>query len=189
MTLLSGLISGRLANWSTMRPAERSQVTHCFQIKRSYTASPHQPVFSQPVFRSSANQYPPLTSCLAVRSLGYLNACIGVAPVRGWLPPSCQCAGEVVRLCRSPCRELTARRPLPVQSKRLNHLSSISTVSMHSARLLHTSYKQHLALLLHRPNARFLVLLLFLCHKYCLFDVAENEVAMRIVCLKSRVSF
>jgi hypothetical protein len=60
---------------------------------------------------------------------------------------------------------------------------------MHSAYLPRTSYKQHLALLLHCPYARLLVILLLFCHKYCLFDVAENEVAMRIVCLKIPVSF
>lgn len=49
---------------------------------------------------------------------------------------------------------------------------------MHSAHLPHTSYKQHLALFLDRPYAWFLVILLFLCHEYCLFDVAENEIAM-----------
>jgi hypothetical protein len=52
---------------------------------------------------------------------------------------------------------------------------------MHSVHMPHTSYKQHLALLLDRPYARLLVLFLFLCHKYSLFDVAEDEVAMRIV--------
>jgi len=189
VTLLPGLISGRLANWSTIRPAKRSRVTHCLQIKRSHTASPHQPAFFQPVFRTLANQFPPLMSCFAVRSLGYLNACIGVVPVRGSSPPSCQCAGEVFRLCGWPCRGLTARRPLPVQSTQLNRLCSVSPVPMYSAHLPHTSYKQHLALLLNRPYARLLLLLLFLCHKYCLFDVAENEVAMRIVCLKVPVSF
>lgn len=46
-----------------------------------------------------------------------------------------------------------------------------------------TSYKQHLALFLDRPDAWFLVVLLFLSHEHRLFDIAKNEVTMRIVCL------
>ena len=46
-----------------------------------------------------------------------------------------------------------------------------------------TSDEQHLALLLDCPHARLLVLVFLLRNVYGLFDVSENEVAMRVVCL------
>lgn len=48
-----------------------------------------------------------------------------------------------------------------------------------------TSYEQHLALLLDRPYAGLLLVILFLCNIYGFFYVSENEVAMRVVCLNT----
>jgi hypothetical protein len=41
-----------------------------------------------------------------------------------------------------------------------------------------TSHEQHLALLLDRPDAWFLVFLFLLCNEYGLFDVSEYKIAM-----------
>jgi hypothetical protein len=54
--------------------------------------------------------------------------------------------------------------------------------------VMRTSHKQHLALLLDRPYAGLLVVVFLLRNEYCLFDVSENEVAMRIVCLSKSIS-
>jgi hypothetical protein len=75
-----------------------------------------------------------------------------------------------------------------VRSRRLNHLRRVSYALGLDAHQGPTSYKQHLALLLHCPDAWFLVVLFLLSHEYCLFDVAKNEVAMRVVCLFLLVS-
>jgi hypothetical protein len=48
-----------------------------------------------------------------------------------------------------------------------------------------TSDEQHLALLLDCPHARLLVLVFLLSNVYGFFDVSENEVAMRVVCLNT----
>jgi hypothetical protein len=55
----------------------------------------------------------------------------------------------------------------------------------HSPRLqvLPTSHKQHLALLLDRPHAGLLVVVFLLRNENGFFDVSENKVAMRVVCL------
>lgn len=52
---------------------------------------------------------------------------------------------------------------------------------------MYTSHKQHLEFFRDRPYARLLVFVLFLRYEYCLLDVAENDIAMRVVCLWLRV--
>jgi hypothetical protein len=54
--------------------------------------------------------------------------------------------------------------------------------------MMHTSNKQHLTLLLDRPDAWFLVLFLLFRHEYRFLNVSEHEIAMRIVGLKVTVS-
>ena len=50
-------------------------------------------------------------------------------------------------------------------------------------KLPHTSHKQHLALLLHRPHLAVAALVLLVNRVDRLFNLAEHQVAMAVVCL------
>jgi hypothetical protein len=55
-------------------------------------------------------------------------------------------------------------------------------------RALRTSHKQHLALLLDRPHAGFLVIFFLFRYEYGFLNVSEHEIAMRVICLILLVS-